>query len=181
MRNILLFQLTELGLSCYYDKKPEKIATEPEQWWTKKFQRNEERSKAIYSTTCSPVYLATYSNRGANVLKARVNCDLTVSKTEGNTHHTLQLWRQQGFYRIPKLLSTFFNHMYLAFTLNLHLTSTDSEKGNFLAGTFSILFPQSNSETEVWAPIHNQWRESVRDLVLQQLGHFYQLPWQSHG
>lgn len=31
VRNILLFQLTELGLSHYYDKKPEKIATELKQ------------------------------------------------------------------------------------------------------------------------------------------------------
>lgn len=116
--------------------------------------------------------LATYSNRGAKEHKARVNCDLTVSKTERNTHHTLQLSRRQGFYIIRKLLSIFFNHLYLTFIFNLHLASTDSEKGNFLAGTFSILFPQNNCENEVWAPIHNQWRESIRDLVLQQLGHF---------
>lgn len=110
VRNILLFQLTELGPSCCNDKKLEKIATELKQCWTKKFQRNEGTSKAICLTNYSPIYFAIFSNRGAKVNKAQVNRDLSVFMKGGDTQDTLQLQRQQGFHIIPKLLSIFFNH-----------------------------------------------------------------------
>lgn len=76
-------------------------------------------------------------------------------------------------------------HIFQSYVSCIHFESAFNIYGfrerNFLAGTFSILFPQSNCENEIWAPICNQWRKSIRDLVLQQLGHFYQLPWQSHA
>jgi len=59
-RNIL-FLLTELGLSCYYAKKPKKIATELKQCWTKKLQLQEKwEEKWSYLLNYLPMCILSY-------------------------------------------------------------------------------------------------------------------------
>lgn len=84
----------------------------------KNFQRNEGRHKGICLTNYSLLHLAIFSNRGAKVHKTQVNCDLTISKTEGNKQHTLQLQRLQGFYIILN-----FHHIFQLYVSCIHFES----------------------------------------------------------